>query len=256
MCTHRLTHAAMLRCAAVLLPLTMILTAGCGGTQPPPLAITANVLPEMSEGDTTAMTCEADASYPGGIASVEIRLLAGDGLLRADRDPAAETAAQDYQARQTGRSREAQFTCVAVGNDGNRDSIPVNTIVRDARSPEWDGAAPAVPANGSDGNPAGKVGVVFEVVVASKDVAAGAGNGVPSGIYQTTLTMPPNITVVNAVRTTAGRPKGPPDANVGPPDVSETFALTCTAVGAGIVKVQVTDTVENSIALDLGVECY
>ena len=233
--------------------LALLLTA-CGPG--PAITVTGNALPEMSEGDTGAMTCEANDSFPGGIASVDINLVEGTGLLRADRNPAAAVAEQDYAPRSTGKSRTARFNCVAVANNGDRNSIPLSTIVRDALAPAWVGAAPAVPANGSDGAAAGKVGVSFDITVAAEDLAPGAGIGVASGIYQIEWTLPANITINNAVHTTSGRPKGPPDANAGPPDISQTFTLTCTAAGASTVNVKVTDTAENSVNLDLGVECY
>ena len=109
---------------------------------------------------------------------------------------------------------------------------------------------------GADGAAAGNVGVGFDITVAAKDTGPGAGRGVPSGIYEIKWTMPANITVNNATFTTSGVPKGPPDNSAGPLNVSQTFTLTCTAVGAANVNVKVSDTAENSIALDLPVECY
>jgi len=221
---------------------------------PQPITMTGFAMPEMSEGTTSAMTCSA--THRNGIASVNIIRVTGTGLLRADTNPALEIADQTYSAQAIGKSRSATFNCIAVANNGDTYSTPLSTIVRDARAPEWAGAAPTVPANGSDGAAAGKVGVSFDITIAARDAGLGAGRGSPGGIYRITWTVPAGITVNNATYTTSGRPKGPPDNAAGPPNISQTFALTCTVVGAKTVNVKVTDTVENKLELDLGIECY
>ena len=111
-----------------------------------PLTVSGFALPEMPEGGSAAMTCSATAS--GGITSVDIRLVNGTGLLEGDTDPAPDNARQVYNPRSLGKSRDATFNCVGVANNGDTNSVPLTTIVRDARNPEWDGAAPVVPALG------------------------------------------------------------------------------------------------------------
>ena len=237
----------------------MMLALFFAGCPPPPVIVVNFTGPADIKEDATAdLSCTADDSgHPAGLASLRIIQSTGSGALAPDSDPDPKVVARQYNPNDGGKSRQATFTCVAAPNTTGNFTANHTLIVRDAQIPAWNPNAPVLPAAGADGDPPGKIGVVFNVIVDAKDDGlAGLTRGVESGIHRIILTGAPRITINPAIHTTQGVPPGPPTANAGPLQESQTFQLTCTAVGAQRIGIFVDDTAGNELTDDLDIECY